>query len=71
MSNQQQFTGTFTLSVQGEGPAEVPVTSLREALESRDIALDTPVMQNGVPVTLDAAISDGDFVTVAKPGEGA
>ncbi len=70
MSN-QQLTGTFTLSIQGEGPAEVPVTTLREALESRNIALDTPVMQNGLPVTLDAAIADGDVVTVAKPGEGA
>ncbi len=79
MSNQQQFNGTFILSIQGEGPEEAAVApTLREALEARGIDLSTPVMKNGVPVTFEAAIgdgeetvSDGDIVTVAKPGEGA
>lgn len=67
---------TFTISIQGQGveSPSVPATgsnSVRAILEERGVALDTPVLVNGSPTTLDAVIESGDVVSASKAGKGA
>lgn len=64
---------TFTVSIQGEGVADVPATgqTVREILTSRGVSMDTPVLVNGAPATLDSVIPAAAVVSASKAGKGA
>jgi len=74
MSDREVASFNITVSQQGTGPESVSTpagSTVRDVLTERGIDLDTPVMVDGSPTTLDSALEEGAILVSSKPGKGA